>query len=1024
MFWEGIFLFIPFHGLIVIVWHVRSHLPKGGYGSGIERLTMQLPDELIRDLRKNIAGDVRTDLTTRILYSTDASIYRMEPLGVVFPLSIEDLYASVELAGRYGVPVLARGSGSSLAGQAIGAALILDCSRYLDKIIAIDPQNRTATVEPGVILERLNREAGKYGLMFGPDPASAERATMGGSIANNATGAHSILYGMAADHLLAADVIFADASRASLQALSMEEARNRARDPESSVENALYHLALHIRQQHAEAIYQNWPRVWRRASGYNLNYLLPWSPSRPPRWDGSGSGYPPLAADEINLAPLLAGSEGTLGVISRLRLRLVPKPSHSLLGVLTYESISAACDAAPELLAQPVSAIELIPGTLIRLARSVPAYASQANFVQGEPAAMLVVEFSGDDPRQLQSHMQHLQKRAAGEVLVAEAPVLQKQIWSVRKVGLGLLMSMPGDRKPLSFIEDISVPVEKLGSYVRSLEHILEASGTTAEFYAHASAGCLHIRPLLSLKNDDGVRNLRRIAEEAVALGLSLGGATSGEHGEGLARSEWEARQFGPQIMDLFRQVKAAVDPHGLFNPGKILDALPMDQNLRYGAAYQSRIWPTEMDFTRQAGLDGAIEMCNGAGVCRKDGGVMCPSFQATREEMHSTRGRANLLRAMISGAFPTQQIAEKAVAQALDLCLACKGCKAECPSAVDVAKLKYEFTDRYYQGHRRRLRDYLFAYIDRLAPAGRLLAPLVNRFLDAGIVRLSGERWFGLANERRFPRFAGIRKAHLHLGKGINGNGNKTKSVLFLTDAFSHYFHPQTELAGVRVLERCGEQVSVLPMIGAGRTLISKGFLGAARRHASQLLAVIRQMDPQGQLPVVGIEPSEIYTLRDEFLDLFPGDAYMAGLSQRAWMVDEYLVRPAADGRPRVAKLADGPEVPAESRQVWLHGHCYQKAQPPSGDGFPIGVAATTAMLRQRGYAVQVIDSGCCGMAGAFGYEAEHYSVSMQVAELALFPALRQAPPGVIIAAAGTSCRSQIQDGTSRESVHPICLL
>jgi FAD/FMN-containing dehydrogenase/Fe-S oxidoreductase len=985
---------------------------------------MPLSDELIRDLQENIAGEVRTDLTTRILYATDASIYRIEPLGVVFPRNVEDLHASVDLAGRYGVPVLARGSGSSLAGQAIGAALILDCSRYLDKIFSIDADRRTATVEPGVILERLNRAAGRYGLMFGPDPASAERATLGGSIANNATGAHSILYGMAADHLLAADVIFADASQASLQGLPLEEARNRARKPEQSVENGLYRLGLQIRQQHAETIRQNWPRVWRRVSGYNLNYLLPWSPSRPPRWDGNAPGYPPLAADEINLAPLLAGSEGTLGVISRLSLRLVPKPPHTLLGVLTFDSISAACDAAPELLAQPVSAIELIPGTLIRLARSVPAYASQANFVQGEPAAMLVVEFSGDDPRQLRSQMQRLQETAAGEVLVAEAPAQQKQIWTVRKVGLGLLMSMPGDRKPLSFIEDISVPVEKLGVYVRSLEQILDSYGTTAEIYAHASAGCLHIRPLLSLKNEDGVRNMRRIAEEAVTLGLSLGGATSGEHGEGLARSEWEARQFGPQVMDLFRQVKQVADPQGLFNPGKILDAPPMDRNLRYGAAYQVRIWPTGMDFTRQAGLDGAIEMCNGAGVCRKDGGVMCPSFQATREEMHSTRGRANLLRAMISGAFPTQQMAEKAVAQALDLCLACKGCKAECPSAVDVAKLKYEFTDRYYQGHRRRLRDYLFAYIDRLAPAGRLLAPLVNGLLDAGIVRLTGERWFGLAHERHFPRFAGVHSPRLPLGTGVYGNGNEGISVLFLTDAFSHYFHPETELAGVSVLERCGEQVSVLPLIGAGRTLISKGFLEVARRHASQVLAAIRQVDPHGQLPVVGVEPSEIYTLRDEFLDLFPGDAFVAGLAQRAWMVDEYLVRTGTDGWPRLSKLAAGSDAPAESRQVWLHGHCYQKAQPPAGDGLPIGVEATTAILRQRGYAVQVIDSGCCGMAGAFGYEAEHYPVSMQVGELALFPALRQAPPGVIIAATGTSCRSQIQDGVSREAIHPICLI
>jgi FAD/FMN-containing dehydrogenase/Fe-S oxidoreductase len=985
---------------------------------------MPLPAELIGELQQNIAGEVRTDLTTRILYATDASIYRVEPLGVVFPSTVDDLSACVELAGRYRVPLLARGSGSSLAGQAIGPALILDCSRYLDKIISIDAERRTATVEPGVILERLNREASRYGLAFGPDPASAERSTMGGSVANNATGAHSILYGMTADHLLAAEVIFSDASRATLEALSLEEARYRAQNPEKSVENALYHVALQIRQQHAETIRQNWPRVWRRASGYNLNYLLPWSPSQPPRWDGIGPGYPPLAEDELNLAPLMAGSEGTLAVISRLTVRLVPKPSHTLLGVLTYASIPEACDAAPGLLEQPVSAIELIPGSLIRLARSVPAYASQLSFVEGEPAAMLIVEFSGDDPRQLQSHMRRLQEKIGREVLVAESEAQQNQVWAVRKVGLGLLMSMPGDRKPLSFIEDISVPVERLGQYVRSLERVLEKYGTTAEFYAHASAGCLHIRPLLSLKDEAGVRNMHAIAQEAVALGLSLGGATSGEHGEGLARSEWETRQFGPQVMDLFRQVKQAADPQGLCNPGKILDAPPMDQNLRFGAAYRTRLWPTGIDFSHQAGLDGAIEMCNGAGVCRKDGGVMCPSFQATREEMHSTRGRANLLRAMISGAFPTQQMAERAVAQALDLCLACKGCKAECPSAVDVAKLKYEFTHHYYQGHRRRLRDYLFAYIDRLAPLGRLFAPLVNNLLDSRIVRASGERWFGLAQERRFPRFARPNSARLGLRGGArNGKATET-SVLFLTDAFSHYFHPETELAGVGVLERCGERVSVLPVIGAGRTLISKGFLEAARRHAQRVLAEIRRLDPQGRLPVVGVEPSEIYTLRDEYLDLFPSDEYVVELSRRTWMVDEFMLRPGSDGQPRLAQLSADEKVSVPRRPVWLHGHCYQKAQPPAGDGHPTGVAATIAMLRQCGYQVQVIDAGCCGMAGAFGYEAEHFSVSMQVGELSLFPALRGAPQDIIVAAVGTSCRSQIHDGTGRNAIHPVCLV
>jgi FAD/FMN-containing dehydrogenase/Fe-S oxidoreductase len=1012
-------------------------------------LNASLLKELEHGLKSAITGEVRFDEATRVLYSTDASIYQIEPYGVVFPRNQEELTACVEISNRLGVPVLARGSGSSLAGQAIGPALIVDCARYLTNIIEINPDESTATVEPGVILDDLNLAAAKYGLQFGPDPASSERATMGGVLANNATGAHSIRFGMAADHLQALDVVLSDGSRAHFEPVPEERALFLANmgksDSGLSRESAVYRSVLHIREAYQEAIYQKWPRTWRRASGYNLNYLLPWSPSRPPQWGSwlngtdliesgaAGELYPPVRSGWMNLAPVLAGSEGTLAVIQRSTVRLVPREKERVLCVLGFPGVAEACEAVPELLDHYPAAIELIPESLIRLARAIPAYAHRLGFVDqlsknyGNPPTILAVEFTDEVKSALQGKVERLiQRRDAAHIAWTRED--QQRIWSVRKAGLAILMSRAGDVKPLAFIEDLSVPVERLGEFVHEMEGILFAYRTEGDFYAHASAGCLHIRPLVNLKSDMGVKTMRGIAAEAVSLVIRLGGSVSGEHGDGLARSEWMENMYGQEIMSAFRELKQAADPQNLLNPGKILDAPPMDANLRYGSAYQAQAWKPVMDFSLQAGLTGAVEQCNGAGVCRKNAGVMCPSFQASGEEMHSTRGRANLLRAMFSGRLPASEIKNwQILYEALDLCLACKGCKSECPSGVDIAKVKYEFLQQYYQTIRRHpIRDYLFAYIDRFGKLGSMAATQSNYLLNQIQAGKAGENLFQLAPQRRLPKLARRSLRTFERKNRENGSEDRVQETVFLlSDAFSEYFEPEVGMSALNVLRQAGSQVILLPVVGAGRTLISKGFLKEAQQHAARLVKTIKKLDPEGVIPVVGLEPSEIYTLRDEYVNLLPGDRFVLALAGRSWMIDEYLMRRNQEGGERFLRIAIN-NNPLNSKfiPIKLHGHCFQKAQPPAADGIPVGDEATSTLLAAMGYRVETIQAGCCGMAGAFGYEAEHYDLSMRVGELALFPAVRQAGEGVIIAAAGASCRTQIEDGTGCKAVHPIQLV
>lgn len=1015
---------------------------------------MTLSPDLIAELKKSIAGSVRTDLASRILYSTDASIYQIEPLGVVIPRDQDDLQAVVELAAKYKTPILPRGSGSSLAGQAVGEALIVDVSRWLDHIIEVDPEARTATVEPGVILAALNKAAAKHGLQFGPDPASAERATVGGVIGNNATGAHSILYGMAADHILAADVVMADGSTATWKELNVEDVRRKKK--EESLLSSFLLSCLDIREKYATAIRQHYPTTWRNSAGYRLNYLLPWSPSTPPQWTEDRERrtvYQPAIPDprfpnpdsqSLNLAPLLAGSEGTLAVIRRATLNLVPKPKHTILAVLNYDSHAAACDDVPRLLEHRPSAIELISRNIVRLAMAVPAYAAQAQILAGDSEALLVVEFSGDQPEVLKERALALHPD-----VLAESAQDQSRIWNIRKMGLGILASHTSDAKTVAFIEDCAIPVERLGGFVRGVQHILDEYHTQAEFYAHASAGCLHIRPILDLKTQ--VRELRAISEAVLALTISLGGSMSSEHGDGLSHSEWLGNIYGDEVLNAFRTLKLAADPERILNPGKLIDAPRMDANLRYGLDYRTQVWSTPLDFSHQDGLANAIEQCNGQGVCRKFDGVMCPSFQATREEQNATRGRANLLRAMISG-YGTRIHAENAEEKkesafirarqrpienetfaSLDLCLACKGCKAECPSGVDMAKLKFAFMDEYYKSHRRPLRDYLFGYFHTISALMSPIAPLANVLMGFDPTRKLIAKVTGITTERPFPKYSTKRA---HVGRVTNS----TRRILFLSDAFTRYIEPKIEQAAFDVLSRLGVDVQVIPIVGAGASLLSKGFIDAARHHAEHVLTAIQHLDPNGEAAIVGLEPPDLYCLKHDYRDLLPTRAEdLTAITRRIWLLDEWLLRsPEFNGmlvgnlekKNGITNQTDGPP-----RKLLFHPHCHQRAEAAADDGQPTGPAATMAVLRQCGYEVELSDAGCCGMAGTFGYEAEHYDLSVKVGELKLLPSIRGEEIGSrelgvgsreseMVVSTGSACRVQIEQGAKVNTTHPIVLV
>ena len=956
------------------------------------------------------------DTASRGRYATDASIYQIFPVGVVVPRDEADVKTALAVARDLGVPVLPRGAGSSQCGQTVGAALVIDHSKSLNRILALDKDAMTATVQPGVVLDQLNTYLQPHGLWLPVDVSTSAQATIGGMAGNNSCGSRSIAYGNMVHNVAGIDAILADGSELAFGPVAAMSRSGRG--------GALIDALAAIGAREKSEIERMYPHVLRRVGGYNLDVYSPQS-VRPYTADGS-----------VNLAHLLVGSEGTLAYFSRVTVQLAELPAHRVLGVVNFSSFRAAMETTQHIVKLEPTAVELVDRTMIDLARSNPAFRPVIDkALIGEPAAILLVEFAGSAATELSTRLERLVE-LLGDLGMRDAVVrmtdakAQKELWEVRKAGLNIMMSMKGDGKPVSFIEDCAVPLEHLGEYTERLSEVFRKHGTTGTWYAHASVGTLHVRPILDMRRQ-GAAQMRAIAEEASAMVREYKGAYSGEHGDGLCRGEWVAWQFGPRLNSAFAEIKALFDPTNRMNPGKIVAPPKMDDAslFRYPPALRRvgfkpkldwSAWNVERDplTARETppgtagdsthGLGMAVEMCNNNGHCRKfDTGTMCPSYRVTRDEQHTTRGRANTLRLALSGQLGSEDLAGDAVHAALDLCVSCKGCKRECPTGVDMAKLKIEALAARAERSGIGLHDRLIAYLPRYAPAiSRLpwLPALRDRIPGAA---RAAEHWLGISAQRVLPRWQGD---YLRLrAPPAPANAAPNKEVLLFVDTFTNYFAHENARAASNVLEAAGYTVHVNAVredrpLCCGRTFLSAGLVDEAKAEARRTLDTLLPFVQRG-VAIVGLEPSCLLGLRDEFLDYgFGADAQL--LAANAMMFEEFLVREKAAGRLTFTFRQ------APAAEAVVHGHCHQKA-------FGVMKPVAEVLGWVPGLSARFVDSSCCGMAGAFGYEARHYDASMAMGELAVLPAARAAPAKAIIVADGFSCRHQIRDGAGRNALH-----
>ena len=907
--------------------------------------------------------DVRDDAYSRHLYASDASMYAREPLLVACPRDAADIAAAIAIAGRFDVPVVTRGGGTSLAGQTVGGrGVVLDTSRHMNAIAEIDTEARRVRVGPGVVQEDLNRAAQRLGFGFGPDTSTSNRATIGGMIGNNSSGSHSIVYGTTVDHVHELQVVLADGSHATL-------------GPDSGPDTIKDGLR-EILRDHADSIAGAYPKHWRQAGGYRLDYL----------------------AREFDLAKLVTGSEGTLVAISEATVGLVPLPNARMFAVGHFESVADAIAATDAALALEPAAVEMIDSTILELSRSKHEYRALSETIEGDPGALLFVTVFADSPDEARARLDRLDWDAY-HTLIAESAAEQEALTKVRKAGLGLLMAASeGARRPLAFVEDTAVAPERLGDYVATFREILDRHGLTAGWYGHCSVGCLHIRPFVDLTEPGGIETMRSVAEEILDLVVEFDGVNSSEHGDGRARSEFSRRVFGDDLYEAFRKVKALFDPHDRLNPGVMVDAAPMTEDLRDPALPPRKPFETRLAF--DGDMFAAADRCQRIGACRKTGiGVMCPSYMATREEEHATRGRANALVKALSSPDPRQAMGDERLHEILDLCLECKACKSECPLSVDMASLKAEFLSHYQDIHGVPLRSRLFGSIRALNRIGSATAPLSNL-----APRRLLERVAGIDHRRPLPRFA--RETLIRWDK----RRTKTtgRELVFLADSFTTFTEPAIGRAAIELLEAAGWSVRLESGGCCGRSSISKGLLDRARGMAADMTERLAPYAERG-VPIVGCEPSCLLTLREEHLSLQPDNPRAQVVADQAKLVEELLVEAIDDG-----SLTLDPGSRVAGSRIVFHGHCHQKALA--------GTKATVALLQRiPGAEVVELDAGCCGMAGSFGFETEHYELSMQIGESRLFPALRGEGADTLVAATGVSCRQQIAHGVGREARHPV---
>jgi FAD/FMN-containing dehydrogenase/Fe-S oxidoreductase len=940
-------------------------------------------------LRKEIKGDVLFGAFDRGRYATDASIYQIEPVGIVVPRDGEDARIAIEIAADAKVPVLPRGGGTSQCGQTVGAALVVDNAKHLKKLLHLDLAARTAIVEPGMVLDHLNAALKPHGLWFPVDVSTAAQATIGGMAGNNSCGSRSLFYGNMVHNVLGVDALLADGTQAHFGPVAADLSDLSGPQRFQDIVRRVRAIAA----RDADEIEARYPKLLRRVGGYNLDTVKP---------DAAH-----------NLAHLLVGSEGTLAYSRAVHLKLAPLPRHKTLGVVHFPTFYQAMEMTQHIVALGPVAVELVDRTMIDLSRSIPAYAGIVKrFLKGEPDAVLLVEFAGDTLDVQQRKLRDLVALMGdlglpnSVVEIVEAD-FQKDVWEVRKAGLNIMMSMKGDGKPVSFIEDCAVPLEHLAEYTARLTRVFEAHGTKGTWYAHASVGCLHVRPILNMKAD-GAKKMRAIAEEAAALVREYKGAYSGEHGDGLVRSEWIAPFFGPRLTGAFEEIKDMFDPAGIMNPGKIVRPSKQDDRslFRFKPGYAPQNLDAALDWSNGGGFAAAVEMCNNNGHCRKfDVGTMCPSYRVTGDEQHLTRGRANSLRLAISGQLGPDALTSDAMYETMRLCVGCKGCKRECPTGVDMAKMKVEFLHHYRKRHGLRLFDRLVGYLPRYAPWAAKIAGLLNARNRLPAAAKLGEWLTGFAAERRLPEwsqtpFRAEEAKHPKQGR----------EVALFVDTFNTWFEPENARAAIRVLEAAGYRV-VVPTAGegarplcCGRTFLSAGLVEEGRTEAKRLVAAMLPYALRG-VPIVGLEPSCLFALKDELASLLPG-ADAAAIGDRAQLFEQFLASEHAAGRLTL-KFKALPQT-----RALLHGHCHQKA-------FDAVKPTLTVLGLVPGLEAKLVESSCCGMAGAFGYEPANLDASRKMAEATLLPAVRAADTDTLIVADGTSCRHQIADGAGRAAEH-----
>ena len=997
---------------------------------------MNKPSEthlLAERIQKNSAAEVYTDIGSRGRYATDASIYQTIPIAVCVPSCANDITVALQVARELQVPILPRGGGTSQCGQTTGPALVIDNSKHFRNLISVDAQEKVAEVEPGMVLDHLNAALKKHQLWFPVDVSTSGQATIGGMAGNNSCGSRSIAYGNMVHNVAGIDAWLASGELASFGL--MENAQGEAL--------RLGQLVQQLAQKYQTEIDTNWPKVLRRVAGYNLDIFHNQN-EKPYRPDG-----------KVNLAHLLVGSEGSLAYFKSLKLQLSPLPQHKTLGVINFVSFHAAMDSAQHIAKLGPTAIELVDRTMLDLGRQNPEFRAvietaliDKNAVT--PEAILLVEFSGDNHHALIQQLKDLVTLMAdlglpNTVVEMTQAQMQKNLWEVRKAGLNIMMSLKGDGKPVSFIEDCAVPLEHLAEYTSALTDVFSKYGTRGTWYAHASVGTLHVRPILDMRRD-GAQKMRAIAEEAAVLVKKYKGAFSGEHGDGISRGEWIKWQFGNHLNQAFGEIKHAFDPQNQLNPGKIVNPPKMDDYslMRFHPSYKVNPLQTSLDWSSwnvqndpvtevvspagtgmdpAQGFSKAVEMCNNNGHCRKfDAGTMCPSYRVTRDEQHLTRGRANTLRLALSNQLEGQALVSKAVKDAMDLCVGCKGCKRECPTGVDMAKMKIEFLSHYQKEHGLSLRDRLFAYLPTYAhhitkiPGLPTLLNLRNRI---PVLALLGERLLGISAKRSLPQWNTKtiwNNPHNRYGledwrvKSFAGQ----KLVVLFADTFNGQFESENLEAAAEVLEAAGYWVYIPRKpeghYCCGKTLLSNGLVDEAKVQAKELLDHLSIYAKEG-IPIIGLEPACILSLRDEYL--------MMGLGEQAEMVakhsftfEEFLMQEAAI-QPNNSQLAHPNHLKfkATQQEILVHGHCHQKA-------FEVVQPVLEVLKMIPGANPKLIESSCCGMAGSFGYEAEHEKISMQMAEISLLPSIRNAPQAIIVAD-GSSCRHQIHDGTRRQALH-----